>query len=424
MKLKIDYGKNGLWIEVPDKNLAKILSMKKSIPIENPTIQVKNALANPIGSKPLSEIARGKKSACIVICDITRPVPNKILLPPILVTLEENGIDRENITILIATGIHRPNLGDELIYLVGEEISSSYKIVNHYAKEKTSHTYLGKTSRGTEVLIDSIYINAELKITTGFIEPHLMAGFSGGRKLICPGICNLDTVKVMHSPKILEQPNAREGVIQGNPFHEESLEIAKMVGMDFIVNVALNETKQITGIFAGDIEKAHDRGVAFVRDQVGDAVPEPVDIVITTAAGFPLDATFYQSIKGLTAALPIVKQGGTIMLAAECQEGLGSPEFSQLVRETTDIDLFMQNIYRDDYFVIDQWQFEEFAKALRKVDVYLYSQGVAKEDRDRMLTTSIHSVEEGIAMALEQHGESAKIAVIPRGPYILAECEF
>ena len=424
MKLKIDYGKNGLWIEVPDKNLAKILSMKKSIPIENPTIQVKNALANPIGSKPLSEIARGKKSACIVICDITRPVPNKILLPPILVTLEENGIDRENITILIATGIHRPNLGDELIYLVGEEISSSYKIVNHYAKEKTSHTYLGKTSRGTEVLIDSTYINAELKITTGFIEPHLMAGFSGGRKLICPGICNLDTVKVMHSPKILEQPNAREGVIQGNPFHEESLEIAKMVGMDFIVNVALNETKQITGIFAGDIEKAHDRGVAFVRDQVGDAVPEPVDIVITTAAGFPLDATFYQSIKGLTAALPIVKQGGTIMLAAECQEGLGSPEFSQLVRETTDIDLFMQNIYRDDYFVIDQWQFEEFAKALRKVDVYLYSQGVAKEDRDRMLTTSIHSVEEGIAMALEQHGESAKIAVIPRGPYILAECEF
>lgn len=424
MKLKIDYGKNGLWIEVPDKNLAKILSMKKSIPIENPTIQVKNALANPIGSKPLSEIARGKKSACIVICDITRPVPNKILLPPILVTLEENGIDRENITILIATGIHRPNLGDELIYLVGEEISSSYKIVNHYAKEKTSHTYLGKTSRGTEVLIDSTYINAELKITTGFIEPHLMAGFSGGRKLICPGICNLDTVKVMHSPKILEQPNAREGVIQGNPFHEESLEIAKMVGMDFIVNVALNETKQITGIFAGDMEKAHDRGVAFVRDQVGDTVPEPVDIVITTAAGFPLDATFYQSIKGLTAALPIVKQGGTIMLAAECQEGLGSPEFSQLVRETTDIDLFMQNIYRDDYFVIDQWQFEEFAKALRKVDVYLYSQGVAKEDRDRMLTTSIHSVEEGIAMALEQHGESAKIAVIPRGPYILAECEF
>ena len=424
MKLKIDYGKNGLWIEVPDKNLAKILSMKKSIPIENPTIQVKNALANPIGSKPLSEIARGKKSACIVICDITRPVPNKILLPPILVTLEENGIDRENITILIATGIHRPNLGDELIYLVGEEISSSYKIVNHYAKEKTSHTYLGKTSRGSEVLIDSTYINADVKIATGFIEPHLMAGFSGGRKLICPGICNLDTVKVMHSPKILEQPNAREGVIQGNPFHEESLEIAKMVGMDFIVNVALNETKQITGIFAGDIEKAHDRGVAFVRDQVGDTVPEPVDIVITTAAGFPLDATFYQSIKGLTAALPIVKQGGTIMLAAECQEGLGSPEFSQLVRETTDIDLFMQNIYRDDYFVIDQWQFEEFAKALRKVDVYLYSQGVAKEDRDRMLTTSIHSVEEGIAMALEQHGESAKIAVIPRGPYILAECEF
>jgi len=228
----------------------------------------------------------------------------------------------------------------------------------------------------------------------------------------------------MHSPKILEHPNAREGIIQGNPFHEESSEIAKMAGMDFIVNVALNANKLITGIFAGDMEKAHQQGIEFVRGQVGDTVPEPVDIVITTSAGFPLDATFYQSIKGMTAALPIVKEGGTIILAAECDEGLGSPEFSQLVRETTDIDLFMKNIYRDDYFVVDQWQFEELAKVLRKVDVYLFSQGVSGDDKEKMLLTPVFSVEEAIEMALEQHGENARIAVIPKGPYILAECEF
>jgi nickel-dependent lactate racemase len=420
MKIKIDYGKNGLWIDVPDKNLTKILSMKDSKPIKDPMANIKKALESPIGSPSLAELVRGKKSACIVICDFTRPVPNQILLPPILSTLEENGIKRKNIVILIATGLHRPNLGDELVHLVGEEIASNYRIVNHYAKQNETHTYLGKTSRGTEVFIDSTYMNADLKITTGFIEPHLMAGFSGGRKLICPGISSLDTVKVMHSPRILEHPNAREGVISGNPFHEESLEIAKMAGMDFIVNVALNENKQITGIFAGDMEKAHDQGVAFVREKVGDSVPEPVDIVITTSAGFPLDATFYQSIKGLTAALPIVKKGGTIILAAECQEGLGSPEFSQLVRETKDIELFMQNILREDYFIVDQWQFEEFAKVLRKVDVYLFGEGISKADNDKMLTRAIDSVETGIEMALERHGENASIAVIPKGPYILA----
>lgn len=421
MKIQIDYGTSGTWIEVPDKNLVKILKMKASAPIDNPMENIQAAIENPIGSAPLSKIASGKKTACIVICDITRPVPNKIILPPLLAILEASGIKRENITILIATGIHRPNLGDELIYLVGEEIASNYKIVNHYAKQKETHSYLGKTSRGTDVLIDSTYVEADLKITTGFIEPHLMAGFSGGRKLICPGIASLDTVKVMHSPKILEHPNAREGVIAGNPFHEESLEIAKMAGMDFIVNVALNENKQIIGIFAGDLEKAHENGVAFVREKVGDSVPEPVDIVITTSAGYPLDATFYQSIKGLTAALPIVKQGGTIILAAECREGLGSPEFSQLLRETTDIDVFMQNILRDDYFVVDQWQLEEYAKVLRKAEVYLFCKGIIAADRENIFATPIKSIEDGIALALKKHGENARVAVIPKGPYILAE---
>ncbi len=421
MKIKIDYGREGCWIDVPVENLVKVLAMKESKPFEDPEASVEQALKQPIGSPPLSEIARDKKTACIVICDITRPVPNKIILPPILNTLESSGIPRENITILIATGIHRPNLGEELVALVGEEIAENYRVVNHYAKERDTHTHLGQTSRGTGVLIDSTYINADLKITTGFIEPHLMAGFSGGRKLICPGIASLDTVKVMHGPKILEHPNSSEGVIEGNPFHEESLEIARMAGVDFIVNVALDEKKHMTGIFAGDLEKAHEAGIASVKNHVVDTVSEPVDIVITTSAGYPLDATFYQSIKGMTAALPIVKEGGTVIIAAECKEGLGSEEFAQLVRETTDMDAFMKNIFRDDYFVVDQWQFEELAKVLRKADVYLFAKGVSQEDCQRMIPTCIASVEEGIDMALERHGPDATIAVIPKGPYILAK---
>lgn len=421
MKLKLDYGNEGLWVEVPDKNLVKILSMKKIQPIANSMEEVEKALENPIGCQSLAELARGKKSACVIICDITRPVPNKILLPPMLKMLEKSGVKKENITILIATGIHRPNLGEELIQLVGEEIASKYNVINHYAKKEENHHYLGKTSRNTDVFIDSAYLNDDLKITTGFIEPHLMAGFSGGRKLICPGIASLGTVKIMHSPKILEHPNSREGVIEGNPFHEEVIEMTKMAGMDFMLNVALDENRDIIGIFAGDYIEAHKKGVAFEREHVCDSIPEPVDIVLTTSAGAPLDATFYQSVKGMTAALPIVKQGSTIIIAAECKEGLGSPEFSQLVRETKDIEVFRKNMMREDYFVIDQWQFEEFAKVLKKAEVYLYSTGISREDKSKLLLTNIDSVEAGIEKAFQKHGDNATIAVIPKGPYVLVD---
>jgi len=421
MKLKLDYGNHGLWVNVPDENLVKVLTMKKSEPIENPINAVRKALENPTGCQPLAELAKGKGTACVVICDITRPVPNKTLLPPILETLEKNGIKREMITILIATGIHRPNLGDELIQLVGEEVASKYNVVNHDAKKIEDQSCLGKTTRNTEVYINSNYINADLKITTGFIEPHLMAGFSGGRKLICPGIASLETVKVMHSPKILEHPNAREGVIEGNPFHEEVIEMTKMAGMDFMLNVALDENRNIVGIFAGDYIEAHKQGVAFVRDHVGDSVPEPVDIVVTSSAGAPLDATFYQSVKGMTAALPIVKQGGTIIIAAECKEGLGGPEFSQLVRETEDMDVFRKNMMSENYFVVDQWQFEELAKVLKTAEVYLFSPELPGGEIPKSLLTLIESVEAGIEMALKKYGEDARIVVIPKGPYVLAE---
>jgi nickel-dependent lactate racemase len=423
MKIKLEYGQKGLLIDVPEKSLLKVMKMHSAPAISTPVEELEYLLDRPIASASLSELARGKKSACVVICDITRPVPNKILLPPILKVLEKSGIPREKITILIATGIHRPNLGGELVFLVGEEIARNYNVINHFSKDKSQHTFLGKTRRGTDVWVNSNFIQSELKITTGFIEPHLMAGFSGGRKLICPGISSLDTVKVMHSPQILEHPNACEGMIAGNPFHEEALEIAQMAGVDFIVNVALDDHRNITGIFAGHPEKAHAAGVEVVRKYVNETVPEPVDVVITTAAGFPLDLTFYQSIKGLTAALPIVKKGGTIILAAECREGLGAAEFSQLVRETRDMEQFMKNIMQPDYFVIDQWQFEELAKVLRKVDVILVSEGIKPADKSRMIPVCSDSVEAAIDTCFQKYGHDCKIVVIPKGPYILTGIE-
>jgi nickel-dependent lactate racemase len=219
MRIALDYGKTGLEVEIPDANLVGPLGLRPVEPLAEPEKVLAAALANPIGSPPLAELARGKRSACVVICDITRPVPNEFLLRQILPTLEQAGIPRDKILVLIATGLHRPNLGDELVELVGSEIASRYRVENHDGRNLAEHTFLGNSPRGVPAWIDSRYITADLKITTGLIEPHLMAGYSGGRKLVCPGIAALETVKVWHGPDFLEHPLADCGVLNGNPVH-------------------------------------------------------------------------------------------------------------------------------------------------------------------------------------------------------------
>lgn len=419
MNIELAYGEKGLTVDIPEKNLARVLKMKQQPVLENPVQAIQDVLQHPCGSDSLAQLARDRSSACIVISDVTRPVPNSVILPPLLETLEQNGIHRRDIVILIATGIHRPNQKEELRQLVGAEIADNYRIVNHFSRMDQDHRNLGKTRRGTDVLIDSTYVKSDLKILTGLIEPHLMAGFSGGRKSVCPGIASLKTVKVMHSPQILEHPNCREGVIKDNPFHEEALEIAQMAGVDFILNVTLNEEKKITGVFGGDLDKAHLQGVEFARQSLGDTLPEPADIVVTTSAGYPLDATFYQAVKGLTAALPVIRENGIIIIAAECREGIGSPEFTELVCNCDDVEQFMKDIYKEDYFVVDQWQFEEYVKVLRKARVFLCSDGIKDQYLNSLPVTPVESVEQGLERALSELGPDSRIAVIPKGPYVL-----
>jgi nickel-dependent lactate racemase len=416
----MDYGKTGLMVDLPNDKVIGPLEIKNAIPLANQSQAISDALANPIGSKPLAEIAKGKKTACILICDITRPVPNKVILPQILKTIEEAGVPRSGITILIATGLHRPNEGDELVELVGEDIANNYRVENHHGKETSEHDYLGITPKGVPVYIDSRYIRAELKITTGLIEPHLMAGYSGGRKVICPGIAGIETVKVWHGPKFLEHPNADCGIVEGNPVHEENTYIALMSGCDFIVNVCVDGNRQITWAGAGDMIKAWEAGVSFVRQGVRVPIKEPVDIVLTSCAGYPLDITWYQAVKGLMGALPIIKKGGTIILVASLTEGLGSPEFQQVLSENPDIKAFKKRILETDYFVMDQWQLEEFAKVVEKCKVKVYSKGLEHSVLNKCHVTPIDSVEQAIAESLQEYGPSARIAVIPKGPYVLA----
>jgi len=419
MRVKLRYGRTGVEVELPERNVVAVLRMNPTAPLADPVGAVREALRHPIGARPLRELAQGCKSACIVTSDITRPVPNPVILPPILAELEAAGVAREGIAILVGTGIHRANEGAELVEMFGEEIVRSYRVLNHVARDPESHTFIGRTKRGTPIEVDSRYLEADLKIVTGLIEPHLMAGYSGGRKGICPGICSTATMKVMHGPHLLDSPLATYGIIEGNPFHEEATEIAERAGVDFLLNVTLDEQRRITGIFAGDLKEAFASGVAFAEKSVKVAVPREVDVVLTSSAGYPLDTTYYQAIKGIKAALPILRAGGSVVIAAECAEGLGGPEFTELLMTMPDLQTFERKMWEDGFFVLDQWQLQELVISARQAEVLFFSDRQPPRLRERLLVEWVPSPEAGVARALERHGADASIAVVPEGPYVL-----
>lgn len=423
MKVEMRYGTGTLPIEIPDKNVAGVLEISESVPLPDEEGAVRAAIAEPIASPPLVELAKGRESACIVISDVTRPVPNKVILPPLLETLEQVGISREKITILIATGIHRPNEGEELAEMVGRDLMDSYRILNHFSQKPEDHGYLGETRNGTPVYIDRTYLESDLKITTGLIEPHLMAGYSGGRKAVCPGVASIETMKVMHGPELMEHPKSAVGILDGNPFHIEATEIALMAGVDFNLNVAIDKQRRITGVFAGDMVESHRVGAQFVEKQAKVTLPAPADAVVVSSAGYPLDATFYQAIKGLLTAVEIVKQGGSILLVAACSEGIGSKPFTDLIFKTDDLTAFVQGLYNPANFVIDQWQLEELAKVARKADIYFYTDGIPYHQRAKLFVHPLKSAQDGIEEILTRYGEDVQIAVIPEGPYVLAQLE-
>lgn len=421
MKYSLAYGRGTLDAEIPENHVVKVLEIKKSMALTDPAGEIRRRLDAPTESKALAELAGGKKSACIVVSDITRPVPNKTILPPILETLEKAGIPDENILILIGTGLHRASTPEEKLEMLGPEITNRYRVEDHDARRRDEHEFLGDSSGGVPVWIDRRYLAAELKILTGLIEPHFMAGYSGGRKSICPGIAAAETIGAWHSPRFLEHENAKFGCVEGNPVHDEQLEIALKAGCDFIVNVVIDHHRNILNVVAGDMDRAHREGVRFAREIVRDTVSEPVDVVVTSSAGYPLDKTWYQSVKGIVAAVDILKPGGTIILASSCDEGLGSREFEEISKNFATIDEFMDAICAGKFFIVNQWQLEELAKALKKGRVKVVSNGLPPEEFRKFYVETAPSVEQAVAEAIEEYGPETTIAVMPDGPYVLAE---
>ena len=365
------------------------------------------------------ELAAGKKTAAISVCDITRPVPNSTTLPPLLSRLNKAGIAVESVSILIATGLHRPATEAEIRVIVGAEIASRYRVLNHDAKQPTEHRWLGATANGTPVYIDERFIQADLHITLGFIEQHLMLGFSGGRKLIAPGVAGQETIKVIHSPRFMREPNATEGHTTDNPLHAELLEIARMARHDFMLDVTLTKEREISGVFAGEPEKAHATGVQFLKDTSIEDVPFAADLVITSAAGYPLDLTFYQSVKGITAAQHIAKPGGRILVIGECAEGIGSSEFAHKLQAYTGHQNYLDEI-RDSKVETDQWQLEKLALVGLKHELFFFTPGVSKEQVGFLgdhLYSDLAAAIDAATTGLPAH---ARIAVITEGPYVYA----
>ncbi len=414
MKVLMDYGKEGLSLEVPDD--AYILGLQPVEPLGDVSHAVSAALSSPIGSAPLAQIAAGKRRVCIVVCDITRPVPNPEILPPILAVLDPEA----RVEVLVATGTHRPNDDGELLRMLGPAVLDRCRVVNHRCED--DHPSLGESPHGIPITLNRIYLEADLKITVGMIEPHFMAGYAGGRKMVMPGIAGLASVQAWHSPRFLEHPMATNGIVEGNPVHESALAIARLARPDFIVDVALDSQKRPYAVFAGDMEAAWEAGVAEVASKVRAAVPELVDIVVTSGGGYPLDLTFYQAVKGMVGALPILKPGGTIVLAARCSEGVGNQHFSDTLHSFTDLADFLPAISAPDWKPIaDQWQIEELAKCTRHAQILMKADGIPPGTLYRLHVSPMLDLDAALELAIQKHGSEATIAVIPKGPYVMPQ---
>jgi len=418
------FGQTGLTLDLPEGLNYHLIESRSAKPLPDPLAAIDHALEHPIAGPSLRNLATGKHSAAISVCDITRPPPNRLTLPPILLRLNQAGIPSDRITILIATGLHRPATPDELDIILGPEIASTYRIVNHDARDLAAHRSLGQTCRGTPIYIDECFMAADLHLTLGFIEQHLMLGFSGGRKLIAPGLAAEPTIKTIHSPKFMREPLATEGSIEHNPLHAELLEIAATVRHDFLLDVTLTQSPQthameISGVFAGSPVEAHAAGVDFLRRTSLEPVDALADLVITSAAGRPLDLTFYQTIKGITSAQHLVKPGGRILVLGECSEGPGSPEFTARLRAYTTPEVFLAEIAATPV-EIDQWQLEKLALTGLRHELFLYIPGVPASDLGALACRSYATPEAALQAALQDLPPDVRIALVPEGPYVFA----
>ena len=375
MIVPLAYGRSGLDLTVPDVLADRVTVVEpRYVPgVPDEAAALRAALREPVGTPPLRDLLSPTDTVAVVFCDITRPMPSDRVLPVLLEEVE-TVVGHDRIVLINGTGTHRANTPDELREMLGPELVAQYRIVQHDARNEDELTRVGTTPRGTPVWINKHFLNASVRLLTGFIEPHLFAGFSGGPKMVVPAVAGLATVMANHGARFIAEPQAIWGIREGNPLWEDLRAAASMGQPTFSLNVALNKEREITAVFAGDTLASHRVGCEWVGEHAMQPVPEPFDVVVTTNSGYPLDLNVYQAIKGVSAANRVVREGGAIILAAECWDGIPSHgQYGELLESTASLDELLQKICAPGFAVPDQWQAQIQAQIQLRAAVYLYS---------------------------------------------------
>ena len=410
MKVRLAYGRDGLEVELPEEHTTVIEpTYVPGLPDSEGAILT--ALRNPIGAPPLRQVVKPTHTVAISVCDITRPMPSKTLLPILLGELRH--VPSENITILIATGTHRVNTDAELAEMLGDEVVGKYQVVNHDGFDDSAHESIGRTEAGIEVRLNRRWVEADIRITTGFVEPHFFAGFSGGPKMVAPGLAGFPTIMRLHDAPMIGHPNACFAVTEGNPIHDAIREIARLSGVDFSVDVTINRDKRITSVYAGELFAVHKAACAVAQRLAMQPVPSPFDVVLTTNSGYPLDQNLYQAVKGMSAAAQVVRDGGKIICAAECSEGI--PEHGQyrhILASCGSPAELLTIIQQPGYDRHDQWQAQIQAQIQLKADVYLKSGYLTPQQVAEAHLTPVERIED----VIEDCAPDARICVLPEGP--------
>ena len=415
MKLTLPYGRTGLELELPDS--VHVVRGPSETPLADPAASIAAALEDPTGTAPLRSLLHGRRRVAIIHSDITRATPNALILPPLLSELERSGVSEGDITLINATGMHRVQTKAELETLLGGAVVRRYRCVQHDARDASMLASAGRTSRGDELMVNRTWLEADFRIATGFIEPHFFAGYSGGPKAVFPGIAGEADIIRNHRASNIDHPRATWGVTEGNPVWEEMAEGARLARMDFLLNVTLDSGQRVTGVFAGDPESAHRAGCEHVRRFAMVALDGPFDVVVTSNSGYPLDQNLYQAVKGMSAAASITSDGGSIILAAACEEGLPSGScYEELLSRFDDPESFLAALTGGAVSEAEQWQVQVQAKILVKKEVYLYSGGVSASEAGRAMLRHTADIPATLDSLMRRYGPRGRVAVLVDGP--------
>lgn len=421
--IELLYGRGTIRVTPPPGCVPTIVRKRPMPVLEDPAGAVVRALDEPVGCPTLAELARGRRSACILVCDITRPVPNKLFLRPLIERLVAAGVPRTGITVLVATGLHRPAPPEELAEIVGDPaLLGEVRVENHVATADDDHVLLGRTpDRGTVVRLDRRLVEAEVKIATGLVEPHFMAGWSGGRKVIAPGVAHAETITTFHNAAFMSHPRATSCVLDGNPLHEEQLAIVTMLGGALALNTVIDEHRRLAFVNFGEIVASHLEAVRFCERYARVELPRRFRTVVTSSAGYPLDKTYYQTVKGMVGPLAILEPGGDLLIASACSEGLGSPHFAEAQRRLVELGVegFWRSIAHKPHADIDEWQTQKQLEPMRTAGrVRLYTDGLDSEARRLTGVEIVASLDRALAEAIDRQGDP-HVAFVPEGPYVV-----